>query len=61
MQILSDLGVGRVRLLTNNPHKLVSLYGLEVVERVPLESVPRLNNAGYLATKRLKMGHLLNS
>ena len=61
VQILSDLGVGRVRLLTNNPHKLVSLYGLEVVERVPLESVPRLNNAGYLATKRLKMGHLLNS
>jgi len=61
VQILSDLGVGRVRLLTNNPHKLVSLYGLEVVERVPLESVPRLNNAGYLATKRLKMGHLINS
>ncbi len=60
VQILTDLGVQRVRLLTNNPHKLVSLYGLEVVERVPLETVPRTANARYLDTKRRKMGHLLS-
>ena len=59
VQILTDLGVRRVRLLTNNPHKLVSLYGLDVVERVPLETVPRATNAAYLDTKRRKMGHLL--
>ncbi len=61
VQILTDLGVQRVRLLTNNPHKLVSLYGLDVVERVPLETVPRTANARYLDTKRRKMGHLLSS
>ena len=61
VQILSDLGVRRVRLLTNNPHKMVSLYGLEVTERVPLETTARLTNAGYLATKRRKLGHLLSA
>lgn len=59
VQILADLGVRRVRLLTNNPHKMVSLYGLEVVERVPLETSPRASNAAYLSTKRRKLGHLL--
>ncbi|HET8568258.1 MAG TPA: bifunctional 3,4-dihydroxy-2-butanone-4-phosphate synthase/GTP cyclohydrolase II [Candidatus Limnocylindria bacterium] len=60
VQILRDLGVRRVRILTNNPHKLVSLYGLEVVERVPLETAPRDSNRSYLRTKRSKMGHLLS-
>ena len=59
VQILLDLGVRRVRLLTNNPHKLVSLYGLEVVARQPLEIPARDRNRAYLETKRLKMGHLL--
>jgi 3,4-dihydroxy 2-butanone 4-phosphate synthase/GTP cyclohydrolase II len=60
VQILADLGVRSVRLLTNNPHKLVALYGLEVAERVPLEVAPSATNRAYLATKRSKMGHLLS-
>ncbi len=60
VQILDDLGVRRVRLLTNNPHKMVSLYGLEVTERVPLEMPARQANREYLRTKRRKMGHLLS-
>ena len=59
VQILRDLGVQRLRLLTNNPHKLVSLYGIDVVGREPLEIVPRERNRAYLETKRQKMGHLL--
>jgi len=59
VQILVDLGVRRVRLLTNNPHKLVALYGLDVTERVPLEIRARDTNRVYLATKRAKLGHLL--
>ncbi|MHB8631289.1 MAG: bifunctional 3,4-dihydroxy-2-butanone-4-phosphate synthase/GTP cyclohydrolase II [Candidatus Limnocylindria bacterium] len=59
VQILRDLGVRRVRLLTNNPHKLVSLYGLDVVDRRSLEITPRDRNRAYLETKRRKMGHLL--
>ncbi len=60
-QILRDLGVRKMRLLTNNPKKIVGLegYGLEVVARVPLEIVPTRRNQAYLATKRDKMGHLL--
>lgn len=60
VQILNDLGVHSVRLLTNNPHKLVSLYGLDVAERVPLEILPRESNRSYLISKRDKMGHLLS-
>ena len=61
VQILLDLGVKRARILTNNPHKLVSLYpGLEVVERVPLEVPSRPENEKYLATKKRKLGHLLS-
>ncbi len=61
VQILLDLGVRKARILTNNPHKLVSLYpGLEVVERVPLEIPSRPENERYLATKRKKLGHLLS-
>jgi 3,4-dihydroxy 2-butanone 4-phosphate synthase/GTP cyclohydrolase II len=61
MQILRDLGISKIRLLTNNPAKRAGLsgYGLEVVERVPLKTVPNPYNERYLATKREKMGHLL--
>ncbi len=60
-QILRDLGVRKMRLLTNNPKKIIGLegYGLEVVERVPIEMVPTRRNRAYLATKRDKLGHLL--
>jgi 3,4-dihydroxy 2-butanone 4-phosphate synthase/GTP cyclohydrolase II len=61
-QILADLGVRQVRLLTNNPSKKLGLegYGVEVVERVPLVVDENPENARYLATKRDKMGHLLD-
>jgi 3,4-dihydroxy 2-butanone 4-phosphate synthase/GTP cyclohydrolase II len=60
-QILRDLGVRQMRLLTNNPKKIIGLegYGLEVVERVPIEMPPTKRNRAYLATKRDKLGHLL--
>jgi 3,4-dihydroxy 2-butanone 4-phosphate synthase/GTP cyclohydrolase II len=60
-QILYDLGVRRMRLLTNNPSKRIGLesYGLTIVDRVPLAVVPKSENLRYLATKRDKLGHLL--
>ena len=60
-QILRDLGVTRMRLLTNNPKKVVGLqgYGLDIVERVPLEMNPNAVNERYLRTKRDKLGHLI--
>lgn len=60
-QILVDLGMKDIRLMTNNPRKIVGLegYGLKVVERVPLETEPTSHNECYLRTKRDKMGHLL--
>ena len=62
-QILYDLGIRRLRLMTNNMGKYVALrgYGLEIVERVPLELPPREENREYLQTKKIKMGHLLKS
>jgi len=62
-QILNDLGIRRLRLMTNNMRKYVGLegYGLEIVERVPLELPPHEDNREYLRTKKLKMGHLLKS
>lgn len=60
-QILRDLGVGKIRLLTNNPKKVVGLhgYGLDIIERVPLEMDPNDHNEKYLKTKRDKLGHLI--
>jgi 3,4-dihydroxy 2-butanone 4-phosphate synthase/GTP cyclohydrolase II len=60
-QILVDLGLHKIRLLTNNPRKIVGLegYGLEVVEQVPIKVSPNPHNARYLKAKREKMGHLL--
>jgi len=62
-QILRDLGVQRLRLLTNNPSKIVGLegYGLSVSERIPLEAIPRKQNVAYLRTKQKKLGHLLSN
>jgi 3,4-dihydroxy 2-butanone 4-phosphate synthase/GTP cyclohydrolase II len=61
-QILRDLGLRKLRLLTNNPKKIIALdgYGLEVCERVQLESSPHEDNIAYLTTKREKMGHMLD-
>jgi 3,4-dihydroxy 2-butanone 4-phosphate synthase/GTP cyclohydrolase II len=62
-QILVDLGLSSIRLLTNNPRKVIGLkgYGLEIVERVPLEMKASQYNHSYLQTKRDKLGHLLTS
>lgn len=60
-QILSDLGVRKIRLMTNNPRKVVGLsgHGLQITARVPIKSVPHPENERYLKTKKRKMGHLL--
>jgi 3,4-dihydroxy 2-butanone 4-phosphate synthase/GTP cyclohydrolase II len=60
-QILADLGLKTIRLLTNNPKKVVGLegYGLKIVEQVPIRVKPNAHNERYLKTKREKMGHLL--
>ena len=60
-QILLELGVRKIKLLTNNPKKVIGLrgYGLEIIERVPIEIPPNENNEKYLITKRDKMGHLI--
>ncbi|MHB8074825.1 bifunctional 3,4-dihydroxy-2-butanone-4-phosphate synthase/GTP cyclohydrolase II [Desulfosporosinus fructosivorans] len=60
-QILADLGISKVRLMTNNPRKIVGLegYGLKVVERVPIEIQSKPENSAYLCTKKVKMGHIL--
>jgi len=62
-QILLDLGVRKMRLMTNNPKKIVGLegYGLEVVERVPIEVVPHKLNVDYLRIKKEKMGHMIGN
>jgi 3,4-dihydroxy 2-butanone 4-phosphate synthase / GTP cyclohydrolase II len=61
-QILADLGLSTIRILTNNPKKISGLegYGLTVVEQVPIETSPRDENRRYLATKRSKLGHRLH-
>lgn len=61
-QILRDLGIRSVRLMTNNPHKIASLvtYGITVVERLPVEIAPHEGNIRYLRTKKEKLGHLIS-
>jgi 3,4-dihydroxy 2-butanone 4-phosphate synthase/GTP cyclohydrolase II len=62
-QILFDLGVRQIRLLTNNPKKVVGLekgYGLRIVELVPIQVPPNVVNRNYLQTKKDKLGHLLD-
>lgn len=62
-QILVNLGLRNIRLMTNNPRKIVGIdgYGLKVVERVPIEIVPQKANERYLRTKKAKLGHILNN
>lgn len=62
-QILVDLGVRKMRLMTNNPKKIVGLegYGLKMVERVPMETSPHERNLVYLKTKKKKLGHMLSN
>ena len=62
-QILVNLGLKKIRLMTNNPRKIVGIegYGLEVVERVPIEITPQESNVQYLRTKKTKLGHLLKN
>ncbi|MBD3360333.1 bifunctional 3,4-dihydroxy-2-butanone-4-phosphate synthase/GTP cyclohydrolase II [Candidatus Peregrinibacteria bacterium] len=62
-QILSDLGLRNIKLLTNNPKKIVGLegYGIKIVDRIPIEVFPNACNYKYLKTKKLKMGHLLKN
>jgi len=61
-QILVDLGLHKIRLMTNNPRKIIGLegYGIEVVERVPIETNPHQENIEYLKAKAKKMGHILS-
>jgi len=61
-QILVDLGLHKIRLMTNNPRKIIGLegYGIEVIERVPIETKPHQENIEYLKAKATKMGHLLS-
>ncbi|MCH8103468.1 MAG: bifunctional 3,4-dihydroxy-2-butanone-4-phosphate synthase/GTP cyclohydrolase II [Chloroflexi bacterium] len=61
-QILVDLGVGKFKLLTNNPRKMVGLegYGLKIVDQIPIEMEPNAENERYLRTKKNRMGHLLD-
>jgi 3,4-dihydroxy 2-butanone 4-phosphate synthase / GTP cyclohydrolase II len=61
-QILGDLGLTSIRIITNNPKKIVGMqgYGLSVTEQVPIEAAPNIHNEAYLRTKRDKMGHILH-
>ena len=60
-QILTDLGIKKLKLLTNNPRKIAGLggYGIEVTERIPLVICPSDHNADYLSVKKQKLGHML--
>ena len=60
-QMLVDLGVKKIKLLTNNPKKIIGIkgYDLEITERIPIEIKPNKNNKKYLTTKKTKLGHIL--
>ncbi len=62
-EILAELGVRKIRLLTNNPRKIIGLegYGLEILERVPIQMPATRNNIQYLRAKQQKLGHLLEN
>jgi 3,4-dihydroxy 2-butanone 4-phosphate synthase/GTP cyclohydrolase II len=62
-QILVDLGLSSIRLMTNNPSKIVGLegYGITITERIPLNTNPRKENIEYLKTKRDKLGHMIDN
>jgi 3,4-dihydroxy 2-butanone 4-phosphate synthase/GTP cyclohydrolase II len=62
-QILKTLGLGKIRLLTNNPRKIIGLdgYGLHIVERVSIEVSPKKDNIQYLRTKQKKLGHMIKN
>ncbi|MDP2688805.1 MAG: GTP cyclohydrolase II, partial [Deltaproteobacteria bacterium] len=62
-QILLDLGVRKMRIITNNPKKIKGLegYGLEITDRVPIESTPHSRNIKYLQVKKEKMGHIITN
>ena len=61
-QILRELGIGKMRLITNNPKKIIGLegYGIQVTDRVPIQTKPQADNLSYLKTKKEKMGHTLD-
>jgi len=61
-QILADLGIKELRLITNNPRKIFGLegYGMTIVGRVPMQTAPTVHNKRYMATKRVKLGHMLD-
>ncbi|KKT19997.1 MAG: Riboflavin biosynthesis protein RibBA [Candidatus Peregrinibacteria bacterium GW2011_GWA2_43_8] len=62
-QILTDLGLSEIKILTNNPRKIVGLegHGLKIIKRIRLETKPKKTNVKYLQTKKIKLGHLLNN
>jgi 3,4-dihydroxy 2-butanone 4-phosphate synthase/GTP cyclohydrolase II len=61
-QILVDLGLSTIQLMTNNPKKIVGLkgYGLKIAKRIPIKTIPNKNNKKYLSTKKSKLNHLLD-
>ena len=63
IKILKDLGVSKIRLMTNNPKKIMGFQGsdIQVVERIPIEMEPHVENINYLKTKKWEMGHIFDS
>jgi len=61
-QILKELGLSSIRLMTNNPKKIVGLtgYGLQIKERIPIQVIANIKNQKYLETKKKKLGHMLD-
>jgi 3,4-dihydroxy 2-butanone 4-phosphate synthase/GTP cyclohydrolase II len=61
-QILRDLGLKQIKILTNNPKKIsrLEVYGIKIVEQIPLQTVPNPHNIDYLRTKKYRLGHILD-